>query len=76
MKKFFALALSCAMALSMLAGCGSSGEGSGDANADASVGPNGNPIVKIGVYEPQTGDNGPGGKQEILGMQYANAMME
>lgn len=30
--------------------------------------------VKIGVFEPQSGDNGAGGKQEILGMQYANAM--
>ena len=29
-------------------------------------------MVRIGVYEPQTGDNGAGGKQEILGMQYAN----
>ena len=28
--------------------------------------------VTIGVYEPLTGDNGPGGKQEALGMQYAN----
>jgi len=33
-----------------------------------------NPVVKIGVFEPQTGDNGAGGKQEILGMQYANAV--
>ena len=32
----------------------------------------GNPVVRIGVFEPQTGDNGAGGKQEILGMQYAN----
>ena len=31
-----------------------------------------NPVVRIGVFEPQTGDNGAGGKQEILGMQYAN----
>ena len=30
--------------------------------------------VVIGVYEPQSGDNGAGGKQEILGMQYANAV--
>ena len=30
------------------------------------------PVVKIGVFEPQSGDNGAGGKQEILGMQYAN----
>ena len=33
-----------------------------------------NPVVKIGVFEPQTGDNGAGGKQEILGMQYANSV--
>ena len=34
----------------------------------------GNPVVKIGVFEPQSGDNGAGGKQEILGMQYANVL--
>jgi branched-chain amino acid transport system substrate-binding protein len=28
--------------------------------------------VKIGVYEPASGDNGAGGKQETLGMMYAN----
>lgn len=28
--------------------------------------------VKIGVYEPASGDNGAGGKQEVLGMQFAN----
>ena len=32
----------------------------------------GDKVVKIGVFEPQTGDNGAGGKQEVLGMQYAN----
>ncbi len=31
-------------------------------------------VIKIGVYEPQTGANGAGGKQEILGMQYANSV--
>ena len=30
--------------------------------------------VKIGVYEPASGDNGAGGKQETLGMQYANSV--
>ena len=30
--------------------------------------------VKIGVYEPASGDNGAGGKQEVLGMQYANSI--
>ena len=29
--------------------------------------------VKIGVYEPASGDNGAGGKQEVLGIQYANS---
>ena len=28
--------------------------------------------VTIGVFEPASGDNGAGGKQEVLGMQYAN----
>ena len=28
--------------------------------------------VKIGVFEPSSGDSGAGGKQETLGMQYAN----
>ncbi len=30
--------------------------------------------VIIGVYEPLSGDNGAGGKQEVLGMQYANSV--
>jgi ABC-type branched-chain amino acid transport systems, periplasmic component len=31
-----------------------------------------NPVVKIGVFEPQSGDNGAGGKQEVLGVEYAH----
>ncbi len=31
-------------------------------------------VVKIGVYEPASGDNGAGGKQETLGIQYANSI--
>lgn len=31
-------------------------------------------VVKIGVYEPASGDNGAGGKQETLGIQYANSV--
>ena len=69
MKKFIALALSAAMCLS-LAACGSKTETpSATASTPAAAG---NKVVKIGVFEPQTGDNGAGGKQEILGMQYAN----
>lgn len=59
MKKPLAVMLSCLILLSLLAGCGGSQGGSGN-------------VVKIGVFEPQSGDNGAGGKQEILGMQYAN----
>lgn len=31
-------------------------------------------VVKIGVFEPASGDSGAGGKQETLGMQYANTV--
>lgn len=30
--------------------------------------------IVIGVYEPLSGDNGAGGKQEALGIQYANSL--
>ena len=40
-----------------------------EAPADEAAG-----TIVIGVYEPLSGDNGAGGKQEVLGMQYANAM--
>ena len=31
-------------------------------------------VIKIGVYEPASGDSGAGGKQETLGIQYANSV--
>ena len=67
MKKFFALLLAFTMVLS-LAACGGSSSGSSSGGSSAASGD----TVKIGVFEPQSGDNGAGGKQEILGMQYAN----
>ena len=63
MKKILVLALSLVLAMLALAGCGG-GSGSGG----------GGDTVKIGVFEPASGDNGAGGKQEILGMEYANEM--
>jgi len=66
MKRVLAIVLCVAMMLSMVA-CG--GAKAPEADAPAAEGEK---IVKIGVFEPQTGDNGAGGKQEILGMQYAN----
>ena len=62
MKKFLALAMAMIMSLS-LAACGGS---SGSSGASAPASNSGNKVVKIGVFEPQTGDNGAGGKQEIL----------
>jgi len=67
MKKFFALALALVMALS-LAACG---ETAGGSSASAS-GTSGGKTLKIGVFEPASGDNGAGGKQETLGIEYAN----
>ncbi|MBE6955969.1 MAG: amino acid ABC transporter substrate-binding protein [Ruminococcaceae bacterium] len=66
MKKFISLSLALIMALALVA-CGgdTSGETSGDQTADK--------VVKIGVFEPASGDSASGGKKETLGMQYANA---
>ena len=68
MKKFIALALASVMTLS-LAACG----GSGDDAAVAGTPISGN-TIKIGVFEPTTGENGGGGMQEVLGIRYANTV--
>ena len=60
MKRALALILALVMVLA-LAACGEGGK------KDAEK------VVKIGVFEPSTGDSASGGKKEILGMQYANA---
>ena len=59
MKKIIALLLAAVMVMCLFAGCASSG---------------GSKVIKIGVFEPQSGDNGAGGKQEGLGIQYANSV--
>lgn len=74
MKKFLSVMLALAMSMSLAACGGSSGssDNSGSDNQSGNSASSGNKVVKLGVFEPQTGDNGAGGKQEILGMQYAN----
>ncbi len=78
-RRVLAVALAAAMVGTMLAGCGggsgsSTGEESGSDSSAGTEAPaaDGAGVVKIGVYEPASGDNGAGGKQEVLGMQYAN----
>lgn len=66
MKKLLSLVMMLAMVLG-LAACG------GDQPANNDGQQTGN-VVKIGVFEPYSGENGPGGKQEALGMKYAHSL--
>lgn len=64
MKKFVSLLLAMLMVLSLVA-CGGDG---GQSNTNS-----GDKVIKIGVFEPLSGDSASGGKKEVLGMQYANS---
>ena len=64
MKKLFVV-LSILLLVSAVVFAGGEKEGTGASGAK---------VVKIGVYEPASGDNGAGGKQETLGIQYANSI--
>ena len=68
MKKFIALTLSACLTIGALAGCGSSSSSSSGSTDQAS----GENVIKIGVFEPQTGEDGGGGLQEVYGIRYAN----
>ncbi len=61
MKKIIALILTALMLVSVFAACGEKPAVEG-----------GDKVVKIGIYEPASGSNGAGGKQETLGIKYAN----
>ena len=64
LKKILSFGLAATM-IASLAACGNS-------VPEASVGASGNNVIKIGVFEPTTGENGGGGYQEVLGIRYAN----
>ncbi len=75
MKKFLASVLSAALLLGALAGCGgnpSAPSGSGAPAASTPIATD--KVIKIGVFEPASGDSASGGKKEMLGMQYANSV--
>ncbi len=59
-RKVAAVTMAACLAAGALAGCGSK-------KSDEKV-------IKIGVFEPTTGENGGGGYQEVLGIRYANEM--
>ncbi len=82
MKKILALLLA-GMMVFALAACGTPAEPAETEETEAAeteesteaaeTEASGDTIV-LGVYEPLSGDNGAGGKQETLGMQYANSI--
>jgi len=61
MKKIIASILVVLLLLASFAGCG----GGGTATKN---------VIKVGVFEPVTGENGGGGFQEVLGIRYANTV--
>ena len=79
MKKILALILALSMSLA-LAACGNGNDtpaetGSQDpGTVETNGGSTGDNIIKIGVFEPLTGDSASGGNKEYLGMQYANSV--
>ena len=62
--------MSCALMVSALAGCGNSSSGGSNSSGGST---SGDKVVKIGVFEPASGDSASGGKKEMLGMQFANS---
>ena len=60
-RKILAISLCLCLVVGLLGACGST-----------STSKDGGKVIKIGVFEPFTGENGGGGFQEALGMRYAN----
>lgn len=87
-KKVVSLMLCTALTAALAAGCGNSGstndnaasgndaasgsEASAEEGETADNTASGGNVIKVGVFEPQTGENGGGGLQEVYGIRYAN----
>lgn len=68
MKKFLSLALAALMTAGCLVGCGSAKKTPDGIAVEGDT-------IKVGVFEPVTGENGGGGSQEVLGIRYANKLV-
>ena len=64
MKKVLSVILAAVLTLSLIA-CGNK-------QSTTTTNASGEKVIKIGVFEPQTGENGGGGIQEVYGIRYAN----
>lgn len=69
MKKSFKKMVAALMAVALLAACTPANETATTGGGETASGDN---VIKIGVFEPVTGENGGGGFQEVLGVRYAN----
>jgi branched-chain amino acid transport system substrate-binding protein len=88
MKRYLAILLVLCLAIAMFAGCAKTGTeptptpGNATTTPGADTTPGGTPstpsagdkVIKIGIFEPASGDNGAAGKQETLGYLYANSV--
>jgi branched-chain amino acid transport system substrate-binding protein len=73
MKKILALLLALCMVFALCA-CGSSTSGTSSSSAPSDSSAAAGDTIKIGVFEPATGENGAGGQQEVIGIRYANSV--
>lgn len=64
MKKTLALIMVVSLMVLTLTGCAK----------DKEAGGKGGKVIKIGIFEPASGENAGGGKQEVLGMRYAHSV--
>lgn len=69
MKRIISLLLIGTMILNLVACGGASSQGTAATTTES-----GEKVIKIGVFEPQTGENGGGGIQEVYGIRYANSI--
>ncbi len=81
MKKTIALLLCLCMLACLFVGCASTSTTEKPTSettttettaSETTTAASGNKVLKVGIFEPLTGDNGAGGKQETLGAQYGN----